>query len=152
MGIYLNISFPSFDLAVPTVELSGVPPESKPNNAFGVGTASSPSEMTISYPGSKVKSLALTSTYYGCTAKLVQAAASLPKNCTITATGYKAGSSKAVAVKVFTYTVPEGALTAPMSFDTFGSAFTGLETVTYTPSSATDTVLLLDNVVGTKVT
>ena len=152
MGIYLNISFPSFDLSDPAIAVAGVPPESKPNYVFGAGTASSPAEMTISYTGSKVKSFALTSTYYGCQTNLAQAAASVPQNCTITATGYKKGSSKAVALEVFTYTVPEGALTAPLAFGKFGAAFTGLQTVTYAQSPATGTEFLLDNIVGTKET
>ena len=152
MGTYLNISFPSFDISDPAIAAAGVPPKSKPNYVFGAGTASSPAEMTISYPGSKVKSFALKSTYYGCEDNLGQSAASLPKNCTITATGYKAGSSKAVALEVFTYTVPEGVLTAPMAFGTFGPAFTGLQTVTFAPTPATGTDFLLDNIFGTKVT
>ena len=148
MGIYLNISFSSFDIGDPAISLAGVPPESEPNYAFGAG---SPAEMTISYPGSKVKSFALTSTYYGCETVSDQSVVSDPLNCTITATGYKAESSKAVALEVFTYTVKEGELTAPMTFGTFGSAFTGLQTVTFAPSPATGTNFHLDNVVGTKV-
>ena len=152
MGIYLNISFQSFDIGDPAISLAGVPPESKPNYAFGAGSASSPSEMTISYLGSKVKSFALTSTYFGCETVSDQSVVSDPLNCTITATGYKAGSSKAVALEVFTYTVPEVVLMTPMKFGTFGSAFTDLQTVTFTPSPATGTNFHLDNVVGTKVT
>ena len=151
VGIYLNISFPSFDVGDPAITVAGIPPESKPNYAFGVGSASSPAEMTISYPESKVKSLSLTSTYYGCEANLDQSTASIPQNCTITATGYKAGSSKAAALEVFTYTVPKGVLTAPMAFGTFGSAFRGLQTVTFVTSPA-GTGCHLDNVVGSKVT
>ena len=151
MGIYLNISFSSFDVGDPAIALAGLLPESKPNFAFAVGTAASPSEMTISYSGSKVKSFALSSTYFGCESNSGQGLASDPLNCTITATGYKSGSSKAVALEVFTYTVPEGVLKAPLSFGTFGPAFTGLQTVTY-GSSPSGTELHLDNVVGTKVT
>lgn len=152
VGIYLNISFPSFDISDPALAVAGVLPESKPNDVFGAGTASSPAEMTISYPGSKVKSLALTSTYYGCETNLRQAAASIPQNCTITATGYKAGvSNTVVAVRVFTYTVPELVTTAPLAFGTFGSAFTDLQTVTFVSEPA-NLDFHLDNIVGTKVT
>lgn len=107
--------------------------------------------MTISYPGSKVKSFALASTYYGCETNLGQAAASVPVACNITATGYKAGSSKPAAVQVFEFLPAEGT-TAPLAFGKFAAAFQGLETVDYAQSPATLTEFILDNVAGTIVT
>ena len=104
--------------------------------------------MTVSYPGSKVKSFALTSLYYGCETDLAQSAASLPVACNITATGYKAGSSTPVAVQEFAFS-PAAGETAPLSFGKFETAFKGLENVTYTQSPATGTEFILDNVAGT---
>lgn len=151
VGIYLNISFTNFDLSQPDIAAAGLLVQSKPNYAFGAGTASSPAAMTISYPGSKVKSLALASTYYGCETNLGQAAASVPVACNITATGYKAGSSKPAAVQVFEFLPAEGT-TAPLAFGKFAAAFQGLETVDYAQSPATLTEFILDNVAGTIVT
>ena len=148
VGIYLNISFTSFDLSQPDIAAAGLIPQSKPNYAFGVGSASSPSAMTISYKGSKVQSLGLSSLYYGCETDLLQAAASVPVACNITATGYKAGSSKAVAVQAFKFS-PVAGLTAPMAFGKFTAAFQGLDTVTYVQSPATGTEFILDNIAGT---
>lgn len=151
VGIYLNISYMSFDVSQPAVAAAGLIPQSKPNYIFGVGTATSPSAMTISYPGSKVKSFALSSLYYGCQTDLAQAAASVPVACNITATGFKAGSSKPVAVQVFAFS-PSPGLTAPLAFGTFEAAFQGLENVTYAQSPTTLTEFLLDNVMGSFMT
>lgn len=104
--------------------------------------------MTISYSGSKVKSFALASLYYGCQTDLGQAAASVPVACNITATGYKAGSSTPVAVQEFEFS-PATELTAPLAFGEFEAAFQGLENVTYAQSPATLTEFILDNIVGT---
>ena len=104
--------------------------------------------MTSLYSGSKVKSFALTSFYYGCQTNLAQAAASDPVACTLTATGYKAGSSKAVAVQAFTFS-PAAGTTAPLAFGEFKAAFKGLDNVTYVQSPATGTEFLVDNIVGT---
>ena len=107
--------------------------------------------MTVSYPSSKVKSFALSSLYYGCQTNLAQAAASDPVACDITATGYKGGSSKPVAVQKFAFAPAKG-LMAPLAFGKFEAAFQGLETVTYVQSPATLTEFILDNVVGTITT
>ena len=104
--------------------------------------------MTIAFAGSEAKSFALTSLFYGCETNLAQSAASDPIACTITASGYKAGSSKAVAVQAFSFSPAKG-LTAPMAFGTFSKAFKGLESVTYVQSPATGTEFILDNIVGT---
>lgn len=144
----MNISFENFDVSQPAVSVAGLIPESNPNVAFGVGSASSPSTMTISYPGSEVKSLALSSLYYGCLTNLGQAAASVPVACNITATGYKAGSSTPVVVQQFPFS-PAAGLKAPMTFGKFAAAFQGLENVTYAQSPSTLTEFLVDNVAGT---
>ena len=107
--------------------------------------------MTTVYTGSKVKSFSLTSLYYGCETNLGQSAASVPVPCTITATGYKAGSSNPAVTQVFTFS-PAAGLRAPMAFGTFKATFQGLNKVTYTQSPATGTEFILDNIVGTKVT
>ena len=107
--------------------------------------------MTISYSGSKVKSFALSSFYYGCQTNLAQAAASVPVACNVTATGYKAGSSKAVAVQEFAFSPAEG-LMAPLALGKLETAFQGLENVTYAQSPATLTEFLLDTIVGTITT
>ena len=151
VGVYLNISYTNFDVSQPAVEVSGLTPQSKPNFVFGVGSASSPMGMTISYSGSKVKSFALSSFYYGCQTDLGQAAAEVPVACNVTATGYKAGSSKPVAVQTFPFTPAKG-LIAPLAFGKFEAAFQGLENVTYAQSPATLTELILDTIVGTITT
>ena len=156
VGIYLNLSYVNFDVSQPDVEVSGVTPQSKPNFVFGVGSASSPMGMTTSYSGSKVKFFALSSFYYGCQTNLAQAAAEDPVPCNVTATGYKAGSSKPVAVQTFPFSPAKG-LIAPLAFGKFEAAFEGLENVTYAQSptvltSLVLTELLLDTIVGTITT
>ncbi len=69
VGIYFNISYKSSDLSQPDIAAAGHTPESRPNYAFGVGSASSPAATTTLYSGSKVKFFALTSVYCGCETK-----------------------------------------------------------------------------------
>ncbi|MDI1484890.1 MAG: nucleolar DEAD-box protein required for synthesis of 60S ribosomal subunit [Ramalina farinacea] len=148
VGTYMDISYPNFDLSNPLLAVAGLLPQGK-IYIFGAGSSASPAEMTTSYTGSKIKSIALESLYYGCQTNLGQAAASLPVACTITATGYRNGA--VVAVQEFQFT-PTNKVKAPLAFGKFKSAFTNLQTVTYNQSPATGTEFLLDTIVGTKQT
>ena len=142
----MDISYDNFDLSNPLLALAGLFPQSKPIYIFGAGTSASPAKMATSYDGSKIKSFALESLYYGCQTNLGQAEASLPEACTITATGYRAG--KAVAVQKFSFT-PTNKVKAPLAFGKFTSAFNNLQTVTYAIPEE-DLEFLLDTIVGTK--
>ena len=100
--------------------------------------------MTISYPDSDIESFALASFYYGC---LITGKISLPVPCTITVTGYGAGSSEPVAVQTFTFS-PAAGWVVPLTFGVFGPAFQGLQHVTYVQSPAAGTEFVVDNIVG----
>lgn len=109
--------------------------------------------MTVLYQGSELSSFALSSLHYGCSTTLAGSAASLPVPCTITATGYSAGSLESgtlepVAVQEFVFS-PAAAWRVPLAFGRFDGAFQGLERVTYVQSPAAGTEFFLDNIVGT---
>lgn len=105
--------------------------------------------MTISYSGSTIKSLALSSFYYGCNAALGQGVVDFATTCTITATGYRAGSNTAAANQEFSFTPaqPLDVMNAP-SFGQFSSEFQGLETVAFVVAPATTATGVLDDIVG----
>lgn len=138
----------NFDLSQPDIAAVGLLVHSKPHYAFSAGSASRPAATTISYPGSKIKSFTLASTYYGCETNPAQVAASVPVAYSITATGYETGSSKPVAIQEFEFS-PAAGMTAPLAFGKFAAAFQSLETVTYFQSPAMPTELIMDNVAGT---
>lgn len=144
----MGFSFADFDLAQPDIQLAGLIPESEPNFAFATGAGA----MTVSYPGSTVKSFALTSLNYGCKADLGQGLVSPPVSCTIKATGYGAGSSTPVVNQDFDFS-PAAGLVVPMDFGRFEAGFTGLENVTYAVETpATGVNMYLDNIVGFQAT
>lgn len=149
LTIYKNISFTGFTVSQPGVanaSLNGVMPHSNPNHA---ALLPQPSNLTVSYAGSRFKSLSLTSFYYGCNAALSQSIVSLAEACGVTVTGYKAGSKAAAATQSFKF-APASAvsLQSAPAFGTFSSKFQGLQSVGFTFTPANVEVLLIDDLMG----
>lgn len=150
IGIYKNISFTNFDAAQPGAAnetLSGIMPESKPNQAL---LSASPANMTIAYAGSKIKSLALTSFYYGCAGEVPEGVADVAVACNVTAMGYKAGFSTPVIVETFIFTPAEPLDTMnPATLGIFSNKFQTLQIVEFVVEPSSGVTCLLDNIVGT---
>ena len=122
-------------------------PQSDPN--FAVGTASGASSLSIAYAGSTIKSFALDSYSYGCATGLVQGEVEAAVKCSITVTGYKAGSTTPAATQTFDFTPAQPVdLMNPLSFGTFTNAFKGLEHVNFTFTPSNLVVVVIDNLVG----
>ena len=147
VGIYLNISYTAFNFIPFDTANDGLIPPSTPNYAYGAGSATNPAAMSVSYQGSTVQSFGLTSLYYGCAIIPPPGEASLPVPCSITATGYAAGSAEPVAVQQFEFS-PAGGWTAPLALGQFETTFQGLDNVTYVQSPGAGTQFFLDNIVG----
>ena len=147
VGIYLNISYTAVNFLQFDTADDGLIPQSTPNYAYGAGSSTNPAAMSVLYRRSTVKSFGLTSFYYGCATIPPRGTASLPVRCSITATGYAAGSAEPVAVQEFDF-APAGGWEAPLALGQFESSFQGLEHVTYVQSPAAGTQFFLDNIVG----
>lgn len=119
------------------------------NLNIAIGITSGVSSLSITYPGSKIKSFGLNSFYYGCNTALKQGEAETAVACNITAKRYKAGSAKAVATQIFKITPaqPVDIMNAP-TFGTFSSAFQGMQHVNFTFAPSTLVVILFDNLLG----
>ena len=122
-------------------------PHPYPN--FAVGTASGASSLSIAYAGSKIKSFALDSYYYGCGTGLVQGEVEAAVNCSITVTGYKAGSTTPAATQTFDFTPAQPVdLMNALAFGTFSHAFQGLQYANFTFTHSTLVVFIIDNLIG----
>ena len=150
VGIYYGISYNNFGVSQPGVaneSLSGVIPHSDPN--FAAGFVSGASSLSIAYAGSNIKSFALDNFYYGCATALLQGEIEAAVNCSITVTGYKAGSTEPAATQTFGFTPDEPVdFMNALAFGTFDSGFQGLEYANFTFRPSTLVVVLVDNVVG----
>lgn len=122
-------------------------PHTNPNDA--IGFTSGASSLSIAYAGSKVKSFALKSLYYGCNTALQQGEVETAIACNITVAGYKAGSTKPAATQTFQFkpAQPVDLQNAP-TFGTCLSAFQGLEYANFTFTPSTLVVFIMDNLVG----
>ena len=150
VGIHYGIFYSNFGVSQPGIDgesFTGVMPHTNPNDA--IGFTSGASSLSIAYPSSKVKSFALKSLYYGCNTALQQGEVETAVGCSITVTGYKAGSTKPAATQTFQFTPaqPIDLQNAP-TLGTFSSAFQGLEYANFTFTPSTLVVLVIDNVVG----
>ena len=122
-------------------------PHSDPN--FAIGTASGASSLSIAYAGSKIKSFALDSYYYGCATGLLQGEVEAAVKCSITVTGYKAGSTTPAATQTFDFTPAQPVdLMNALAFGTFSQAFQGLQYANFTFTPSTLVVFAIDNLVG----
>lgn len=155
VGTYKGLTYsPNFlvaKLSILDISASGLIPHSISNTALFPDGALLPGPQSISTVGTKTKSFTLSSFYYGCVLGDFNSVISDAVACTITATGYKAGSSSPFASQVFTFT-PEQKVDVmnPMTLGTFTSKFTGLTNVTLTIKSAVTPVAgNIDNLVGT---
>lgn len=122
-------------------------PHSDPN--FAIGTASGASSLSIAYAGSEIKSFALDSWYYGCATGLLQGEVEAAVNCSITATGYKAGSTTPAVTQTFDFTPAQPVdLMNALAFGTFSHAFQGLQYANFTFTPSNLVVFAIDNLVG----
>ena len=154
VGVYKGIYFENFDVASEGVlneSTAGLIAHSKPNVAISLASSSIKYQLTTLYPGSKTKSLSLSSFYYGCSAATAQGAVSVAVPCTITVTGYRAGSSAPYTSQTFDFT-PEQAvdLMNPLTFGKFSTKFQNLVNVTFAgeATSFPDTGVSIDDIVG----
>ncbi|KAL6715606.1 hypothetical protein ACLMJK_006567 [Lecanora helva] len=149
VGIYQGLSYQGINVNQPGLlneTFNGVMPESFPNQA---AVLSDPGNITSVYPGSKTKSFTVNSFYYGCGLKLQQAALEPAAACSVTVTGYAAGSGKVVATQEFRFTPAEVVdLMNPPTLGTLNSKFTGLEKVSFKYAPSATVLLLLDNIIG----
>ena len=150
VGVYKGISYGNFLVAsISTLNESaeGVTPHSNPNVALGNASTS----LTAVFTGSKTKSFSLSSYYYGCVEGIPEGVVTVAVACTITVSGYKAGSSSPFTSQTFKFTPQQVVdLMNPPVLGTFSSKFTNLQRVTLAvQSAATPVALIVDNLVGT---
>ncbi len=149
VGTYKGLTYNNFIVASDATlneSAAGCIPHSDPN----VALQRSPSGSITTGPGTK--SFSLSSVYYGCDLADQNGVVSTAVACTITVTGYKAGSSSPYTSQVFKFT-PQQAVDVmnPLTFGTFSSKFTGLHNVTVAAkaSSSIFTVVgIIDNLAG----
>lgn len=102
-----------------------------------------------SISASTVKSFDLQNLYFGCAANTLQSAASVPQQCTIAFTAFKAGSSVAYDTINAQFN-PDNAVSSKMTQVKFPSSWTKLGNVEISVVQATTTellnALLIDNV------
>ncbi|CAK4016208.1 Hypothetical predicted protein [Lecanosticta acicola] len=112
-------------------ELTGIAPESKPNNIVsGFGQTS----LTGANAGWSVASSASTfdqlAFYYGCSVNTVEGAEGLPQQCIFDVKGYrKASDASYVAIKQFSFNPKATQLVAQPVLATFDSSFANLQRV-----------------------
>ena len=140
VGIYKGINFETFHVASPGVlneSAAGLIPHSDPNVALSLSNSATRYLLTTLYPSSTTKSLSLSSFYYGCAADLEQGEASVAVACTITATGFRAGSSAPYTTQTFDFTPAEAVdVMNPLTFGKFSTKFQNLVYVTFTAKSS----------------
>ena len=157
VGIYKGINFENFDVASEGVlneSTAGLIAHSNPNVAIFLANSTTKYLLTTLYPGSKTKSFSLSSFYYGCDAVLDQGAVSVAVACTITVTGYRAGSSAPYTTQTFDFTPAEPVdLMNPLTFGKFSTKFQNLVNATFTaePTSLLDAGVSIDDLVGSTV-
>ena len=121
---------------------SGVTPHSSPNVALA---RNPPNSLT---GGPTTKSFSLSSVWYGCDLFSAQSLLAAAAPCTITVTGFKAGSSSPVATQVLSFTTSQTvSLSSPPAFATFSPKFKNLHSVNITVEPS-DVIFIFDNLIG----
>ena len=154
VGVYDGVQFNGFDASEPGVggvALDGIVPHSKPIHIVsGIeNQLLAPANLTVAYAKSPYKALTVSSFWFGCSANLIQGVVTPAVACTLTVSGFRAGSTTPVASQGFVFDpVVSNILTnQPVKF-TLGPQLAGVQTLRFVQADAATSVMFLDDIKG----